>query len=458
MPRRLLALLAAPVPPAVLPILLTLALGAHLPAATAAAAGANTAAPAASTAQTSAARATAARAPASSVAVAAAAAASSIAPAAPPIPPLRLGVIGPFSGPSSDFGVPMLRGVQLAVDEINAVGGFLGRTIEMVVRDDQATPAMGLAQSRSLADAKVFATLGFCNTGVAMASLEVFQQAQIPLIVPCAAGSPVTAKYPPRESYVFRTSARDSLQAEVVVADLERRGWTRVAIFADETAYGESGLADVRRSLAQRQLTPVYVARFPLGAKDMSEPLTAARAAGANVIFTYTVGKENAAIALGRQALRWNVPLVGGWPLSFPFFIEGAGEAGEGALMAQTFIAEPSNERRAAFLAAYARKYSARRIPVPMAAAQAYDATWILLYALFGLGDGEVDGPRLKASLERLPRTYYGVVATYERPFSPDDKDAITANMLVIGQVKKGAVTFAYPEDARRNLFIQRKR
>jgi branched-chain amino acid transport system substrate-binding protein len=52
---------------------------------------------------------------------------------------------------------------------------------------------------------------------------------------------------------------------------------------------------------------------------------------------------------------------------------------------------------------------------------------------------------------------YYGVVATYEKPFSPDDKDAITQNMLVMGMVRKGAVTFAYPEDAKRNLFVQRK-
>jgi branched-chain amino acid transport system substrate-binding protein len=374
------------------------------------------------------------------------------------VEPLRLGVIGPFTGPSSDFGVPMLRGVQMAVDEINAVGGFLGRPLELVVRDDQATPAVGLKQSQALVAAKVFATIGFCNTGVAMASLDVFQQARIPLLVPCAAGSPVTARFPAPESYVFRTSARDSLQAEFVVADLMRRGWKKVAIFADLSAYGESGLADVRQALAARHLEPVHVARFALGTQDMSESLKAARAAGADVIFTYTVGKENAAIAQGRQALRWNVPLVGGWPLSFPFFIEGGGEAAEGALMAQTFIAEPSNERRAAFLASYARKFNVQRIPVPMAAAQAYDATYILLYALFGLRDGVVDGPRLKASLEQLPRTYYGVVATYERPFSPDDKDAITAGMLVMGQVRKGAVTFAYPADARRNLFVQRKR
>ena len=57
----------------------------------------------------------------------------------------------------------------------------------------------------------------------------------------------------------------------------------------------------------------------------------------------------------------------------------------------------------------------------------------------------------------KLKKTYYGVVATYDHPFTRDDKDAITANMLVMGLVKNGAITFAYPEDAKRNLFVQRK-
>ncbi|MEY4711586.1 MAG: hypothetical protein RIS88_1036 [Pseudomonadota bacterium] len=378
--------------------------------------------------------------------------------AQPAQPPLRIGVIGPFTGGSSDFGIPMLQGIQLAVEEINAVGGYLGRPLELVVKDDKADPPTGLAQARALAAERVVATIGFCNTGVAMAALDVFQQNKIPLLVPCAAGSPVTARFAPRDSYVFRTSARDGLQADFVVADLVRRGWTRVAIFADTSGYGEAGLADVRKALAVRQLEPVHVARFALGTQDLTESLKAARAAGANVIFSYTVGKENAAIALGRQALRWNVPQVGGWPLSFPYFIDGAREAAEGALMAQTFIAEPSNERRAAFLSAYARKFKVRRIPVPMAAAQAYDTTYLLLYALFGIRHGELTGPAIKQALENMPRPYYGVVSTYERPFSADDKDAVSANLLVMGQVKNGAVTFAYPEDARRNLIVQRKR
>ena len=85
---------------------------------------------------------------------------------------LKIGVIGPFTGPSADFGVPMLNGILQAVDEINAVGGYLGRKLEVVRKDDQANPDVGLKLSEELVTQKVVATLGFCNTGVALKSLE----------------------------------------------------------------------------------------------------------------------------------------------------------------------------------------------------------------------------------------------------------------------------------------------
>ncbi|MDQ7971195.1 MAG: ABC transporter substrate-binding protein [Rhodocyclaceae bacterium] len=373
--------------------------------------------------------------------------------------PIRIGVVGPFTGPSADFGRPMLNGVRLAIDEINSFGGYLGRPFELVVKDDQANPETGKKVSDELvgADNKVVAAIGFCNTGVAMAAIDSFQAAKVPLIVPCATGSPITAKFPPAESFIFRNSPKDAIQAPFVVDDLVARGWTKVAILADTTGYGEAGLKDVEQALAKKKLKAVYVGRFPTGVKDLGKELAEARAAGANVVFSYTVGPENAVIARGRQALGWKVPQVGAWPLSFPFFIDGGKEAAEGALMAQSFIAEPSNERRSTFLAAYLRKFDAKKIPVPMAAAQAYDATYLLAQAMLNIPGGKLDGPAIKASLENPKRTHYGVVTSYERPFSSTDHDALTQNMLVMGTVRNGGVTFAYPEDAKRNLFVQRK-
>jgi branched-chain amino acid transport system substrate-binding protein len=59
--------------------------------------------------------------------------------AAPP----KIGLVGPITGPSSDFGVPMTNGVKLAVDEINAVGGYLGRPLQLVLKDDKGDPDTG---------------------------------------------------------------------------------------------------------------------------------------------------------------------------------------------------------------------------------------------------------------------------------------------------------------------------
>lgn len=370
--------------------------------------------------------------------------------------PVRIGVVGPFTGASADFGVPMLNGIRMAVDEINAGGGYLGRPLELVVKDDAANPDQGRKVSQELLAEKVVATIGFCNTGVAMKAIDLFQEAKSPLIVPCSSGTAVTAKYPPAESYIFRVQGRDALQAPFMVEDIVKRGWDKVAIFADKTGYGEGGYNDVVAALAAKNLKPVHVARFDLGVKDLTGELTAARAAGANVVFSYTVGQENAVIANGKKTLGWKAPQVGPWTLSFPYFLDGARDAAEGALMVQTFIAEPSNERRASFLSSYTRKFQ-RKLAVPMAAANAYDATYLLMYSFLGIRDGNLTGPALKESLEGKMKTYYGVVATYDKPFSPVDKDAITRNMLVIGVVKNGAITFAYPEDAKRNLIIQRK-
>ena len=377
---------------------------------------------------------------------------------APASSAVRIGVIAPLSGPSADFGVPMLNGIKLAVEEINAAGGYLGRPLELVVRDDAANPEQGRKAASELAAQQVTAVMAFCNTGVAAKSLDVFQDHQIPLIIPCATGTPLTAKYPAADSYIFRTSAKDAIQARFVVDDIVKRGWTKVAVFADSTAYGESGLKDVAAALASHRLSPVYVARFPLGVKDVTAELKAAREAGADAVFSYSLGPESVAIAQGRKALGWKVPQVGAWALSFPAYIDVAKDAAEDTLMAQTFIVEQrGNQRRAAFLNGYMARYKLKNVPASIPAAQAYDSNYLLLYGLFGVRNGLLSGPAIKASLENMAHVYYGAVATYDRPFSASDKDAFSINMLLMGVVKGGAVTYAYPADIKRNVFAQRK-
>ena len=200
-----------------------------------------------------------------------------------PLEPVRVGLILPLTGGSSDMGNSARIGAQIAIDEVNEVGGFLGRRFGLIIRDDKANPDAGLAAANDLVlKEKVLATLGFCNTGVAAKELEVFQKNQHVLIIPCATGTALTARYAARDSFIFRTSARDSLQTEFLAAELEKRGLRKPALIIDKSGSGDAGLIDLEAALANHQLKAAVVIRFAVGAKSLVDEIKQAKAAGAD--------------------------------------------------------------------------------------------------------------------------------------------------------------------------------
>jgi branched-chain amino acid transport system substrate-binding protein len=373
--------------------------------------------------------------------------------------PVRVGLIGPFSGGSGDFGNSARFGAELAVKEINEVGGYMGRPLQLVVRDDKATPDVGLKGAEELVLVeKVDFTIGFCNTGVAMKALDVFQKNKHLLMVPCSQGTALTTKYPPQQSYIFRVAPPDLTNAKFLIAEIvDRRKLSRVAIFADQTGYGEGGLKDLTAELTKRGLTPSYIARFPLGVTSLTEHMQAAKEARADAIVAYTVGPEQAAAVKSRLEAKVAAPFFAPWPLSFRSVLENAGPAAlEGTMMVQTIIHDTLNERRASFLARYFKHSNEKRIGSLMAAAQTYDAVHLMLRALF-ITKGNTSGDALKQALENPPRPYQGVITTYNQPFSKDDHEAFSPNMLFLGVWKKGQIEYYYPEDAKRASYIRRK-
>lgn len=378
--------------------------------------------------------------------------------AQPAARPLRIGFVCPFSGGSADFGNSARLGAELAVKEINEVGGYVGRPLELVSRDDQAKPEVGRAIAEELViKEKVDFTVGFCNTGVAMKALDVFQDHKHLLMVPVSTGSAVTAKYPPAESFVFRLSPRETLQAAFLVHEIvDKRGLRKVAIFADKTGYGEGGLGDVVKFLTEKGLKPAHVARFDLGVKSLLDEVKAAKAAGAEAIIGYTVGPEGAVLAKARAEAGFSGPLFAPWPISFRTVWDMSGGTVEGAMMVQSIIQDLSNERRMSFIARLKRHAGEQRVDSLMAAAQSYDAVQLMLRAVFQT-HGDTSGPALKAALENFDKSHAGVVTTYDRPFSVTDHDAFSMNMIWLGVWRKGEVQFYYPEDAKRAAVIRRK-
>ena len=260
--------------------------------------------------------------------------------------PIRIGVSGPFTGGSSPMGISMREGIRIAAGLINARGGVLGRELELVERDDQADNKRGARIAEELVHKEgIVAALGIVNTGVALASQRHYQLARIPMITAVATGSLITRQFLPPEfadNYIFRVSANDSLQAQVIVDEaVTRRGLQRLAIFHDATNYGVLGSEDLTTALHQRGLAAVIIERFQLRETDMGPALRRARQAGAEAVLTYGIGPELAQIANDLARLNWRVPIIGSWTLAMSSFIDRAGPNAEGARMPQTFIRRP---------------------------------------------------------------------------------------------------------------------
>jgi len=272
--------------------------------------------------------------------------------------PIKIGVDGPFTGGSSSMGVSMRDGVRLAADEINKAGGVLGRQIQLVERDDEAKNERGVQIAQEFINKeRVTAVVGYINTGVALASQRFFQEAKIPVMNNVATGSVITRQFDKDpENYVFRNSAKDSIQAPMIVEEaVTRRGFKKVAILADSTNYGQLGRADLEKALAAKGVTPVAIEKFNIKDVDMTAQLLKAKEAGAEAVLTYGIGPELAQIANGMTKLGWKVPLIGSWTLSMANYIDNAGPGGEGARMPQTFIQEPTTPKRQSFIISYLR-------------------------------------------------------------------------------------------------------
>lgn len=375
---------------------------------------------------------------------------------------IRIGIIGPFTGKSStDMGESIRGGARVFLQDINQIGGVMGRRIELVERDDQAKPELGVAMAKELVDKeKVVAVIGIANTGVALQAAKVFQDSKKPLIITAATGAAVTKQYMPPaipDSYVFRLAASDNLQPSVILSDvIDKRKLTQIAILHDDSPYGMYGKENLMAEMQRRKITPVALESFKVGDQDMTAQLSKAKQGGAQVVVVYCLSSEGAMVANSMSKIKLNVPLAGSWTLSQRSFAELAGGNAEGTRMPVTFIENDASNRSNDFVLNYFRINNVKSIPSAVAAAQTYDALRILTLAL--MQANTTDGDKIKLALEDMKYdTTSTVISRYKKPFSKSDHEAIARNMLFIGEIRRGKVAYAYKEDANSSLIVRTK-
>ncbi|MBK9795640.1 MAG: ABC transporter substrate-binding protein [Holophagaceae bacterium] len=381
---------------------------------------------------------------------------------------VKIALTGPFSGGSAPMGTSARDGSKLAIGEINAAGGIqVGAKkmkIEIIERDDEAKNERGALIAQELAAmSDLTGVIGTVNTGVCMAGDKHLQEKGITKIICPAAGSASMTQWANKpdkpgvkDNSIFRFAAHDGIQAAMVVEEAINRKFTKVAVVFDSTNYGVSGRDDMLDQIKKQgnKLEVVAQEKFNIGDKDMTAQLLRAKSAGAQAILIWGIGPELAAVSNGMAKINLKVPLIGGWTLSMSNYIDNAGKNGNGTLMPQTFIEEPITPKAKAFIDGYHKAFKVGRIPSPVAAAQGYDAVYIMAAAVKQAGS--TDTKKVKEALEDLKEPVPGVIATWNRPYTKWDPADVTTHeafrreQTVMGMVKDGRVVFGNDADRER--------
>ena len=201
---------------------------------------------------------------------------------------IKIGHIGPTSGPQSNYGKDNVNGVRMAVDDLNAKGVSIGGKkvkFEVISEDDVADPKQGTAASQKLCDQKVAGAAAFLNSGVAIPSSKIFHDCGIPVITGAATNPDLTK---PGWNTTYRVIANDNALgaalADYVAKTLKLK---TVAVIDDRTPYGQ-GLASVFKKAVEKQ-----------GVKTVANEFTNDKATDFMAILTTIKSKKPDAIFYG---------------------------------------------------------------------------------------------------------------------------------------------------------------
>ncbi|MFZ1055241.1 MAG: ABC transporter substrate-binding protein [Opitutaceae bacterium] len=353
--------------------------------------------------------------------------------AAGPLPasePVRIGFFMSMTGRDASFGEASLDGARLAVDELNAAGGVLGREVVLLVEDDRSLAGESATAAKKLISRDhVVALVGECSSARTLEAAAVAQVSGIPIVTPASTNPRVTQM----GDSVFRVCFVDTFQGEVMATFARRRlGVARAALLVDSTATYSVGLAEsFARTFTSLGGEIVASQKYAGTDTDFRAQLTAIRGAGPDALFL--PGYYVAAGLVARQArdLGLRATLLGGDGFEAPQLLQIGGSALEGAYYSTHFAAESADPVSRAFVAAFRARYGT--LPNGLAALT-YDA--VRLVADAAARAGTTERAALRDALART-RNFRGATGvTTINAHRDADKDA------AIITVRNGSLEF----------------
>lgn len=289
---------------------------------------------------------------------------------------IKIGGIGPLTGEQASYGISCNQGAQIAVDEINAAGGIMGKQVELLFEDDECDEQKSVNAYNTLMDKGVNAIVGCTTSGCSIAVGAVSQKDGILQITPSGSAAECTSG-----SNAFRICFTDPLQGETMAQYIIDAGHTNVAMIYDNGDEYSKGIHDAF-ALKFEELGGQVVCdeSFTKGDIDFKTQLTKVQSSGADCIFLPIYYSDVAKISEQAASLGLALPYYGcdGWD-GVVEQLNGNTKNIEGATYLTPFVASDSSETIQAFVKSYNEKFN----DTPdQFAADSYDAVYAIKAAV----------------------------------------------------------------------------
>ena len=350
---------------------------------------------------------------------------------------IKIGLVTALSGQSARAGEAITRGLQVAIDEINAKGGVLGRKLELLRRDDESIPAKGVIAARELYfKEKVAVLIGGLDSPVALAIVPIANENKLPFMDPWAAGTPIT-KNGAKDNYVFRVSAVDELVDRAMLQYAQKTHNARKpGMILVNNPWGESNEKGLTAALAEKKMNAAGIEKFEGNDVDVVPQLSRLKSAGTDVLFLVGNVGPSSQVVKSLDRMGWMPPIVSHWGPAGGRFTELAGPSAKNVHFVQTYSffgnQSPVGQKvLKALMAKYPDIKGAGDITPAVGVANAYDA--MMLSALAIQNAGSTDGPKVRDGYYKIGK-YEGLIKTYDKPFTPQNHDALNENDYVWAQ------------------------
>ena len=240
---------------------------------------------------------------------------------------IKIANIVEMSGPGTTSGVMFKNGVEMAIKEINAAGGILGKKITYTSEDTQSNPGVAKGLTQKAVDNDVFAIFGPVYSGSIMVSMAESRRGEVPNFTGGEAAS-ITQQGNP---YVFRTAFGQSISFPKVARYLTTKS-KKLAVLYVNNDFGKGGQATIKQLLANSGTQIVTEISTEAGQVDFSAAVIQAKQSGADALFAYTNEEESARLLRELRKQGWNKPVIGETVLTSAKVVELAGEAANGAV------------------------------------------------------------------------------------------------------------------------------